>query len=372
MPVSHSGRRCPGFLAGRLKALRCRIHRKSLDGYLVTGPHDQFHLTGFDGEDGAALILPRRVFLLTDGRFAEAAARQAPWARAIVRTGPLARAIGDLLTRSRLKRVGFEPANMSVALHRDIRRACPGARLIPLPDAVGDLRICKDAGEVEAIERAIRVAETAFRRVLRRVRPGMTERQLAGDLEHEMVRLGADGPAFGTIVAEGPNASLPHARPGDRVLRPGSAVLIDWGARVGHYCSDLTRVIFVRKIPPRLGRMYRLVLAAQEAAIAAIRPGQAMKAVDAEARRQLRRGGMERRFTHGLGHGLGLQVHEPPSLSARSIGCLKPGMVVTVEPGVYVPGIGGVRIEDDVLVTGTGCRVLSKLSRRLEDCVAAL
>jgi len=370
--LSHPGRRCPGIPAGRLEALRSRIHRKSLDGYLVTGPHDQFHLTGFDGEDGAALILPRRVCLVTDGRFAEAAARQAPWARAVVRTVPLARAIGDLLTRSRLKRVGFEPADMSVALHREIRRACPGVRLVPLPDAVRDLRICKDAAEVAAIERAIRVAEKAFGRVLRRVRPGMTERQLAGELEHEMVRQGADGPAFPTIVAEGPNASLPHARPGQRVLRPGSAVLIDWGARVGHYCSDLTRVVFVRKIPPRIGRMYALVRAAQESAIAAIRPGQAMKAVDAEARRRLRQGGMERRFTHGLGHGLGLQVHEAPSLSARSTGSLKPGMVVTVEPGVYVPGVGGVRIEDDVLVTQEGCRVLSRLSSRAEDFIVGL
>jgi Xaa-Pro aminopeptidase len=197
----------------------------------------------------------------------------------------------------------------------------------------------------------------------------MTERELAAELGHEMARLGATEPSFPIIVAEGANAAFPHAVPGDRRLREGSAVLIDWGATVDHYRSDLTRVIFIRRIPPRFRRMYLSVLAAQREGIAAIKPGVRMCDVDGKARRVLKRAGMGRQFSHGLGHGIGLDIHEAPRLSAREKEPLEAGMVVTVEPGVYLPGIGGIRIEDDVLVTDTGQRALTSLPTEIDEMV---
>jgi Xaa-Pro aminopeptidase len=205
--------------------------------------------------------------------------------------------------------------------------------------------------------------------VVKRIRIGMTERQLAAELLYQMLRRGASGASFPIIVAEGSASSLPHAQAGDRKIRVGSPVLIDWGALVDHYCSDLTRVIFIRKIPIRFRRMYQNVLAAQAAGIAAIRPGVPFEKVDAQARGVLKREGMDKAFSHGLGHGIGLDIHEAPRLSKKSKGDLKAGMVVTVEPGVYYPGLGGVRIEDDVLVTEDGCRLLTHLPKVLDEMI---
>ena len=182
-------------------------------------------------------------------------------------------------------------------------------------------------------------------------------------------RRGASCPSFATICAEGRNAALPHAHPGTRKVKKGSSILFDWGARVGMYCSDLTRMIFVGSIPEKIGAIYKVVLDAQMSAIAAIKPGRRMCDIDAVARECVKKAGYGEYFNHGLGHGLGLDVHEAPSVSWRSDAKLKVDMLVTVEPGIYLPGVGGVRIEDDVVVTRTGCRVLSRLSKKIEDAV---
>lgn len=362
-------RQPPVHLDHRLRAIRTRIQRKALDGYLVTSPLDQFYLTGFDGEDGAALILLNKVYLITDGRFEESAERIAPWAQVFVRKCPLIKALSRIARRLRLKRIGFDPATMTVQNLLAFRQAIAPARLVSLPGPVGDLRLLKDATEVAAIEKAIQVAEEGFKRVIRRLRVGMTEREIAADLHHEMVRLGASDASFPIIVAEGANSSLPHAMPGNRQIHSGSAILLDWGATVSHYRSDLTRMVFVHRIPPRFLRMYRGVLAAQMEAIQAIRPNVRMCDVDRRARQCLRQARLDRYFTHGTGHGLGLEIHEAPRLARRIQDELRPGMVVTVEPGVYFPGVGGVRIEDDVLVTETGCRVLTTLAKDLDSMV---
>lgn len=340
-----------------------------MDGYLVSNRVDQYYLTGFDGEDGAVLVLPDKVYLITDGRFAEEAEIHAPWAKAVVRTGPLSEAVGKLARRHKLRKLGLDPAHTSVGLQAALVKNCRPTRLVPKPDLLGDLRIIKDQTEVEAIIRAAEVAQAAFQHVIKRIRVGMTERQIAADLLYQMLRRGASGASFPTIVAEGSASSLPHARAGDRKIEVGSVVLIDWGALVDHYCSDLTRVIFIRKIPPRFRRMYQNVLAAQTAGIQAIRPGVPFKKVDAQARGVLKREGLDKAFSHGLGHGIGLDIHEAPRLSSKSKGVLKAGMVVTVEPGVYFPGLGGVRIEDDVLVTEDGCRVLTHLPKDLDEMI---
>jgi len=367
--LSSGSRGIPPVIAARLGACRKRIQEKSVKGYLVTHPADGFYLTGFDGADGAILILSGHVYLLTDGRFAERAAKTAPWARAIIRRQGLPEVLAGLVKRHRIGRLGFQPESLSMAMHGKLRRLVRPGRLVSMPPVARELRQIKDGAEVSAIEKAIRVAGSAFRALRKRIRLRMTERQLAAILQHEMLDRGASAASFPVIVAEGPNSSLPHARPGDRKLRPGSVVLIDWGAQVGHYCSDLTRVIFVRRIPPRFKRMYEAVLAAQKSAIEAIRPGVRMCEVDARAREVLKRARLDHLFTHGLGHGLGLEVHEGPRLAVGVKEPLQAGMVVTVEPGVYRAGFGGIRIEDDVLVTETGCRVLSTVDKQLDGMV---
>lgn len=357
-------------VAARLQACRARIQEKSVTGYLITNRVDQFYLTGFNGEDGAALILQNRVYLITDGRFEEDAAKTAPWATAIIRRGvTLAEALTKLARQLRLKSLGFQPAALSFANYQAFKRAVAPAKLVPLPGLTEALRLIKDPGEVAGIERAIEVAEDAFQAVIRRIKPGWTESRLAAELEYDMKGRGASGPSFETIVAVGANGSLPHYRPGDGRIEAGSVVLIDWGATVDHYRSDLTRMVFIRRIPPRFRRMYAEVLAAQEAGIAAIRPGVRACDVDAAARRSLKKAGMDKYFAHSLGHGVGLDIHELPRLATKMEEPLRPGMVVTVEPGVYFPGVGGVRIEDDVLVTENGCRVLSHLTKDIQSMV---
>ena len=359
----------PPVISVRLRACRSRIQQERLDGYLVTDRTEQLYLTGFDGEDGAALILRGRVYLLTDGRFTEEAGRSAGWAKAVVRIGPITEVLAPLVDRHRLKRIGFNPAHLSVSAHKSYAKAVRPGRLVALAEMAKQMRLIKDPTELDALREAIRIAEAAFLSVVGRIRIGMTERELAADLQHEMLRCGADVAAFPIIVAEGPNSSRPHAMPGNRRIRKGSAILIDWGAVCRHYRSDLTRVVFVHKIPPRFRRMYEAVLAAQAEGIRAVRPGARMCDVYERARASLEAAGMARQFTHGLGHGIGLEVHEPPSLSKPMTDPLMAGMVVTVEPGVYFPGIGGVRIEDDVLVTETGARVMSRLPKDLDSMV---
>jgi len=361
--------KAPPHITARLQACRTRIQQKGLDGYLVTRRTDQYYLTGFDGEDGAVLLLPRQVILVTDGRFREAAARTAPWAKAIIREDTLAKTVARLLKRHRLERIGFDPDHLTVRQHAGFRKEIRPARLVSLPGVTEQLRLIKDETEVTALREAIRSAESAFRTVIRQLRPGTTERQLAAALLFEMQREGAEGASFPIIVAEGPNSSLPHAVPGDRPIKRGSAVLIDWGAVYRGYCSDLTRVVFIHRIPPRFRRMYEHVLAAQSAAIRSIRPAVRMCDVYAAAVDRLKQAGMDRHFPHGLGHGIGLDIHEAPRISRRPAGPFQAGMVVTVEPGVYYPGFGGVRIEDDVLVTNSGCEILSHLERDLESMV---
>lgn len=351
----------PARFADRLRRLRESMSARKLDGYLVLNRMDQLWLTGFGGEDGGVLVTHRAVTLLTDGRFDELADRQAPWARKVLRRQRGPESIARVIVRHRLRRLGFEPAHMNVAMYTALVRLIRPARLAAAGGLVLDMRQCKDEQEIAAIRRAIAIAQEAFTSVRDAIRPGVTEREVAALLRYEMHRRGAQEDAFPPIVAVGANASLPHAEAGDRVLRAGQAVLIDWGCRADGYVSDLTRMVWTHTIPPDLRRPYAAAVEAHHRAIEAVGPGVKAETVDRIAREVIRSHGFARQFTHALGHGIGLDVHEAPRLGRRSRDVLKPGMVVTIEPGVYLPGIGGVRVEDDVLVTSDGCQVLSSL-----------
>lgn len=334
-----------------------------IPAFLITNRADQFYLTGFTGEDGGALITPRDVYLLTDSRFATSSKQEAPWAKRIFRKFTLEQELEKLARKLRMRKLGIQPEHLPVATCAAYRKAVRPARVVAAPDILGSMRKRKGPEEIPLFRTAIRVAEKAFLNTIRTIRVGQTEREIAARLEYEMALLGAERPAFDSIVAEGANAALPHAVPGKRKVKKGSHILLDWGARCDWYCSDLTRVVFMGRPPRRILEIYKITLEAQLTGIDAIRPGARMCDVDAVARSHIKRAGYGRYFGHGLGHGLGLEVHEAPSLSWRSTAELEPGMVVTVEPGIYLPGVGGVRIEDDVLVTERGCRVLSGLTK---------
>jgi len=351
------------LVKGRLAQCRRLMKKHGIAAMLISKPMDAFYLIGFTGEDSAVLILAKEVHLVSDGRFDECINQECPWVTRWMRKGLLNNEIATVCKTLKLRRVAVQADGLSLADYRIIDKLARTTKFTDAPPILEDMRCLKDEPELKEMQRAIKVAQQAFLAMRKSIRVGQTELELAARLEYEMKKRGSSEPAFPTICAEGPNGALPHAHPGSRKVKRGSAILFDWGARVGVYCSDLTRMVFVGSIPTKIGAVYDVVLEAQKRAIKAIEPGRKMCDVDAVARAYITDAGYGEAFNHGLGHGLGLDVHESPSLSWRSDQKLRAGMVVTVEPGIYVPGVGGVRIEDDVLVTPDGYRVLSTLNK---------
>ncbi len=363
-------RTAPPHLVARVNALRRRMAKWRVDAVLVTNPFDIRYLTGFVGDDSWALIMARSsgVAVLSDFRFEEQIAREAPHVMALMRKKGLADDLASILKRRRCDRLGVQAQHMTLAVRKAVARKL-SSRLVPVDDRLLEQRSVKDRREVNAIRKALAVTQKAYQQTIRRLEPGQTEKQIAAELEYHMRRLGADGMAFASIVAADANGSLPHAIPGAAKVKRGGTVLFDWGAVVDGYCGDLTRVVALGRMKPKLREIYRIVLDAHDAAISAVAPGALLSDVDAVARRWIEQAGYGPRFGHSLGHGIGLQVHEQPVLSERSTGTLEPGHVVTIEPGIYLPGVGGVRIEDDVLVTARGHEVLSDLPTSLESAI---
>jgi Xaa-Pro aminopeptidase len=351
--------------ADRLGRLREALDRQGLDGLLVSQPESRFYLSGYAGHDlpprdsaGYLLVTRDRALLLTDPRTTEQAQSEAPLCEVLTYSagsrGPefVGRTAHDL----GLSRLGFESIHLPYAIWQEISRQTP---LTPTEDLVDELRIVKDAQELSELQAAVDVLDRCLAHVLAELEPGLTERQVARRVEMYLLEH-ADGPSFPSIVASGPNASIPHAVPSDRVIQAGEGLKIDIGARVAGYCSDMTRTVCLGE--PRdaqLAELHEVVLEAQEAVERALRPGMTGKQADSLAREAIARAGYGEAFTHGLGHGIGLEVHEPPWLSqSRGDEPLRSGMVFSVEPGIYLPGWGGVRIEDLVVLEPDGARVL--------------
>jgi Xaa-Pro aminopeptidase len=357
-------------VAARVDLLREELDARRLDCLLVTKDVNVYYLSGFTGSESALLVGPRTVVLVTDFRYVEEAAASAPGVTVACRKGPLMAECVRQARRRGWTRLGYELAGMLAVDRDDLMRAARGKkgrklRLTALRNTVEALRAVKSPAEVEAIRRAVGIAERAGAALRRRLRTGVSEIELARLCARRMEDLGADEPSFPVIAALDERASLPHAHPGEGLVRKRSALLLDWGATADRYRSDLTRVFAVSSIPSWLRRAHEAVLLAQREAVARAGPGVRAKDVDAAARGVLKSKGLGKRFGHGVGHGLGLEVHEAPRLAPRSKDVLRPGMVVTIEPGVYVPGRGGVRIEDDVLITEDGAEVLSRMARGL-------
>ncbi len=352
--------------AGRLKRLRAELRARGLDALLISNARDISYLTPFSGEDSNALVTSRRLIVLSDFRFAEELDAVRDIAEVAMRDG----AMVDLIKRLALdldpETLAIQAEHVTVATRARLARAVGAKRLRDTTGLLAGLRVRKDEAEIRLIRKAARIQQQALEALLPTLEPGQREREVAARLELEMRLRGASGPSFDTIVAARANGSLPHARPGSTRLAANQPVLIDWGARHAGYCSDMTRTFAFGRWPRKIAEIYPIVLDAWHAGAAAVRPGARCADVDRAARRVIEEAGFGERFGHGLGHGIGLDIHENPRLSRHSDETLEPGMVVTVEPGIYLPGVGGVRIEDDLLVTDRGYRNLCSLPKDMD------
>jgi Xaa-Pro aminopeptidase len=362
------------------KSTRSRIHRLRLsfsalnsDALLVTHLPNIRYLCGFTGSAALLLVDHSRATLFTDSRYTLQARQEVHDATTVIAAHGLVRAVGEALKARRGSiRLAFAPAQLTVAQKSSLQLAA-GTRLrwLAAPDLIERLRAVKDSDELTRMRQSARLISDVWTASVRRVKPGISELAVAADIERGMKLAGASGPSFETIVASGPRSAWPHARPTSKLLRKNELVVLDQGAILRDYCSDMTRTVFLGRssaavrggLRAKARSLYHAVLHAQEAAIAAIRPGVTAASVDAAARKVFKQSGLERYFTHSTGHGLGLEIHEMPRLGRGEETLLEAGMVVTVEPGLYVERLGGIRIEDEVLVTSRGGEVLTSASR---------
>lgn len=349
----------------RIAALRKQLQEKELDAFLVSQPENRRYLSGFTGSAGYVIVTPREALLLVDFRYTEQAGQQAPHCEVQRITGRLEEDLPALLERLGGQRWGFESAHVTVALHDKVRPVFEqaGIALQGLEGTVEKIREVKDADEQAALRRAIRLTDEAFSHLLAWVRPGVTENEAAWEIEKYIREHGGEGLSFPTIVGGGPNGAMPHHAAGDRPLQAGEPIVIDMGAIVDGYHADMTRTICLGRPDDQFWTIYNLVLAAQERAEKGMRAGMPGADVDRLARQVIADAGYGEQFGHGLGHGVGLATHELPRLSSLATEPLPPGAAVTVEPGIYLPGWGGVRIEDVVLVGEDGAEILTGTSK---------
>ncbi len=362
----------------RIARLRESLQARELDAFLVLIEANRRYLSGYSAEDGqfdetagVLIVAAHQLVLATDARYEIQARREAPGFDVVCCPNGLLEELPSRLVDLRLSRVGFESARMSVKQHLEletrIHKIQADIDLVAQENLVENLRICKDEQEIAATRRAVACAENAFLKLRRVLAPGMTELEIARQLEAFMLEEGAEGPSFPIIVAAGTNSALPHAVPGRQRLARGEPLLLDWGARVEGYCSDISRTLICGPPDQTFLECYRTVQKAQTAAIEAIRAGVSGRAVDEVARTIIREAGFEGRFGHSLGHGTGLFIHEAPRLSPRSDDTLQADMLVTVEPGIYLPDWGGIRLENQVWVQSDRAVVLNTLD--LEDFI---
>ena len=349
----------------RIAGLRARMGEHALDALIVTSLAAIRYLTGFSGSNALVVLTAEDAFFVSDSRYALQSAREVKKFRRLIGSLGLLEDAAAAKTLRGCRAAGFESDSLTYAQYRSLRRLFPRVRFRPTSGLVEGLALVKDRQEIACIEEAAAISDGVFHDILSSLRPGVKELEIAAEISWLNGRRGAESDAFDVIVASGPRGALPHARPTARKIRKGEFILLDFGSTVRGYSSDLTRTVALGRPPGKLLDAYRAVLEANETATAAARGGMTASALDAVARGCIRRRGFGRYFIHSLGHGLGLRVHERPRVSALSRDVLQAGSVITIEPGVYIPGSGGVRIEDDVLLGDRGCRVLTRSPREL-------
>jgi Xaa-Pro aminopeptidase len=348
----------------RFARLKKLLQHHGLDSLLITSAADWYYLAGFTGESGMLIADSSGLTLITDGRFTEQASEELSGIPVVIHKDGLNRTSGELLVRRKRKKVGFNPQEVTVGQLDALKKAAGrSVRFSSAAAIVSGLRGVKDASELAQMRKAAVLASDVVAAAIALLKPGVREFEIVAEIEYQMRKRGASGPAFESIVAFGARAALPHARPTAKRLRKNELVVLDLGAILGKYCSDITRTVYVGRAPARVRLWYQAVLEAQSAAIETVQSGRTCGEVDAAARGILAAYKLDQYFVHSTGHGLGLEVHENPRLANGQKTQLAPGNVVTVEPGVYMAGVGGIRIEDDVAVHKGHHEVLTRASR---------
>jgi Xaa-Pro aminopeptidase len=350
----------------RRRAVLSELHRRRLDCLLVTRPANWYYLSGFTGDSGVLAIAAGGTTLITDGRFTTQARQESPGVKLQLQNGALLGSLGAWLKQQRIRRAGFDPEQWTVAQWNAFETATAGkCRMIEAAGIVESHRMKKDPQELTIMRKAAILAGEVLEGALKLLRPGVTESEVAAEIEFQIKKRGASGPSFETIVAFGERSALPHARPTAKRLRKNELVVLDMGVILDRYCSDITRTVFVGRASRRIREWYRAVQNANQAATGSVQRGITCGEIDAAARDVLKKNSLDSYFVHSTGHGLGLEVHEAPRVARGQQVRLEEGNVITIEPGIYVEGVGGIRIEDDVAVGVQGSEVLTRVSRDL-------
>lgn len=345
----------------RIDALIEKLHKHNLDALLITKPENIFYLTSFSADKIALVISPKKCFVITDFIYEESASKSLRGIDIFVSKGKetFEKTIARALEKHRIKNLGIESLSLSLHRFKKIKKALRGKRVIAKDDIVESLREIKERGEILALKKALEITTATFKSVKRRLRSNITERAVSEYIREAFIKKGADGSSFEPIVATQPSASQPHYVPRPKKLGKNRAILIDMGAKLEGYNSDLTRMCPLGKISSKFSKLYDILLEAQKRAIECIRPGVKIFDVDNAARQHIAGKGVGKFFGHNTGHGIGLEIHERPTISGSNKDLLKEGMVFTVEPGIYIPGYGGLRVEDTICVVNGGCEVLT-------------
>ena len=350
----------------RISQLRRQVEAENLDGLIVSDVNKIRYLTGYTGSSALLFITGKKADFFTDSRYTVQAKKQVKGARVRVAKTALNQAMAELPGIQTKNLVyGFDGESVTVAEVRRLQSILPQAQLIPAEELTMELGWVKEKEEIDSIKQAVAISDTGFERILNLVAPGIRERELAAELEYQMLMLGSERPAFETIVASGYRSAMPHGVASSKKLKKGDFVTFDFGATVTGYVSDITRTVVVGKASPRQKKIYGLVLRSQKAGIRKVKAGVTGVAVDAACRKIIAKAGYGKNFGHGTGHGIGFVIHTGPRVSPLSKDKLKSNNVITVEPGIYIDGWGGVRIEDDVLVTRSGGKVLNQAEKKL-------
>lgn len=356
---------CNGVYLKRLQKLRECLAKKNIDIALVSKKANYTYLSGFTGTEASLLITMDHAFILTDSRYIEQASFQAPEFEVVKCTGEQMTArLNGLLSKGLFgDALGFEETYITYQKYSEYKNSLEKVKLVPLKGVIEDLRTKKDNNEINSIKMAVKIADDAFPHILQFIKPGVREIEIASEIEYFMKKSGASGASFETIVASGKRSSMPHGVATEKKLEQGDAIILDYGAVYKGYCSDITRTVFLGKPDEELFKIYNIVLKAQMEAARGAFNGLKAKEIDGIAREIIIKEGYGDNFGHGLGHGVGLEIHEQPSLSPFNENNIKNGMVVTVEPGIYLSGLGGVRIEDVVVINDQRPIVLTKSTK---------
>jgi len=352
-------------MENRLIQVRQKLKDNNIDAILITKRQNYMYLSGFTGTSAHLLISAEKAYLITDFRYIEQATRQAPLFEVVKYQGNIEIEIKKLLEELFVKKLGFEADHLTYDKYLCYKEKFENTELVPQKDFVESLRIIKSDDEIEKIKKAVEIADRAFEHILNYIKPGIKENEIAAELEYFMKKNGAQGPSFETIVASGTRSAMPHGVASEKVIQYGDIVTLDYGAIYEGYCSDITRTIFVGYAQDKLKEIYEIVLNAQLKALKGAFEGKTGREIDSIAREIITKEGYGNNFGHGLGHGVGLEIHEEPRLSVSGEKVMKNGMVVTVEPGIYIEGLGGVRIEDMIVINNDKPQILTKAPKEM-------